>query len=490
MLSCSQPRPLSELLVRSAAEGQYEVYKVDSEFPFQFTSETIGTFNKKLELNPGKYLILADCSSKTLTLKPRELTKLVTHQIIFNPPSSPNRNDQFSIQCDRYSETQSRQSHKKKFELNILPGSRDLLVGMVPFTLQSDKMNDHKTPHVISYDISSIMVESFKSMKPGTRYFISPDNGLIAVTAEQHFGHKQYLLPGTYTVEVNGTRNTFKLAPREEKVISPAFLRVSAHKDANLHLSSQIQGKPLYAELNQEHHIDINETYPVMPGKATIRLSNSREIISTYLTEKQLTEEHIRSLIVNSDCSPWDWTCIGRTTVFLFPDKKAYPTVKGVTDVPMLFFTRSAWISLQGTKDVKRMVHKDKQHSSFDIGQAHFMPKQIHRNNLMTDLVRIESIGAQSKGQSLDLNLKNKDIFPLITGNYHLGQYASSLNTEHNRFKKVKVFTITKNHITQVPYNVYSPDAKKTKSLSRPQKNHGTSHRHLSTRQIISGQFF
>ena len=485
---CSPLGPNGSLLVKSASEGQYEVYKVDSEFPFQFTSETIGTFNKELSLAAGQYLILADCSSKTLVIRPHKKQTLVTHNIHFEPPAKPGPNDKFSIQCDRYSQTQSRQSHMGQFVFNVLAGKRDLLVGMVPFKLNGPKMLDEKTPHKINYKLSSIQVESFPNMKPGTRYFVSPENALIAVTAQQRFGHKQFLLPGVYTIEVNGTKSRNLLKAGEETIISPAFLTILAHKKADLSLSSHIRGEPLYAELNDTHHIDINETYPVMPGQAKIRLSHSSEYQKVKLVENQLAEVKVRSVIVHSDCSPWDWTCIGRTSVFLFSKDKPYPTVKGVMDVPLLFFTKDAWVSLLGTRDIKRKIPDDLWHSSFYVGKAVFKPQPVYRKQKLTDLARIETSNEESKGQSLDLNLKVKESQHLITGTYQLGQYATIQVGEGTRERKVKNFRIRRNRVTNVPFSVYHTEPNKSKAAIP--KSTQTQARRGSDYQMITGEMF
>lgn len=492
LTSCRSPLPTGTLYVQSKFPGTYEVYKIDSEFPFQYTSEKIGNFNEQMQLNPGQYLILADCSSETRIIRPGQETKLVVHHIQFSTPSPPKPGDQFSIQCDRYSETQSRQSHQGTYALNILPGYRDILVGMVPLKIRAASLLNSASPKSIQYQLSSVMIESLEKIPSGTRYFISPKEALIALTTDQEFGQKQFLLPGNYIVEVNGTRSLISLKPGEEKTIAPAFLKISVAPKTDLSLSQKVRGIPLFGILNDNHHIDLNETYPVMPGKAEVRLTNSKEVKIITLVEKQLTELNLRTVLVRSNCSPWDFTCIGRIKVFIHTTDKSYPIATGVTDVPIIFFADKASVSLQGTKDIKHTIADSVSSQEFHIGSANFVPRHLHNVTWHTDLVRIEAGGEKSTGNSLDLSLTTSERVFLITGRYSLGQYSSNINPDIDRNQKTTIFSVYPNFETNIKFTVYTSDPKLLTTPQQHVKKNQTDflNSNGSQHQIISGKIF
>lgn len=489
-LSCRNHGQYGLLKVKAPESGQYEIYKIDSEHPLQFTSEKIGVFNETLELEPGHYLIMADCSSETLIINPDEFKTLVAHKVAFTPPTASKPSDLFSIQCDRHVETQSRQSHTGRFDLFILSGDRELLVGTVPFRPIKLAKN-RNTPKVFRYSLSSIMVQSFPNMKPGTRYFVSPKDGLISVTQNQRFGYRLFLLPGSYTVEVNGTQAEVKLKPLKQKIVYPSFLRLSVSSDVDLFQSSQIRGTPLHAELNNQHHIDLNETYPVIPGHAHIRLSNSGDYHPITLKEKELTAVQVRSLIVNGDCPAWDWTCLGRLNVYLFSADKPYPIASGVTDVPILFLQDKVSVSLEGTKDIKRTIPDHIRDSELNLARIHVTPRPVFKNGHLTDLVRIETDGETTTGQSFDFNLKVPESIALIEGDYILGQYETIKYSEGERKKTAQAIRVRRNRILKIRYNVVLPDMKSYKKQSQNHQNHKSRERQeISIRQLIPNRFY
>ena len=132
---CSRETLGGSLTVRYASEGTYEIYKIASETPLQFVSETRSKFNERVLLMPGSYMVLADCSSELVNIYPGSDVNLVAHQINFVPLQPTETNDKFSIQCIRSERTRSRQNLVNQFALAILAGQRDLLVGMTPLRL-------------------------------------------------------------------------------------------------------------------------------------------------------------------------------------------------------------------------------------------------------------------------------------------------------------------------------------------------------------------
>lgn len=453
----SEHEPMGSLRVVAPTEGTYEVYRIESEVPLQFVSEQIGKFNEDLPLVPGSYLILADCSSKTVIITPEKTETVVSHEVSFVPPHPPKETDKFSIQCNRYAETRSRQHLTNRYTLHVLEGKRDLLVGMVPMVI--DFPAEGNQPRKLSYNLSALQVSSYENMKLKTSFFVSPVGGMIAITEPQEFGQWQFLLPGSYHIEVNGTKMDVALKENEVRTITPAFLRVSAPPHIDLELSSQIRGNPIYVQLNQDHWLDLGEVYPVLPGTVSLRLNGSSEPHTLNLEEGQLVESTTRSVIVSSDCSPWEWACLGNTPIYLYEPGKLYPFAEGVTDVPILFFQDAEiLVSVQGSRGLFYKVGAKQQTTSLQLGKVRFIPTPTAKGGAITDLARLEATGAPVAGESLDVIFDRETEMPVIAGTYFFAQYIASNDSDRRR--KRDYVTVRPHRTVEIPFTVFVAEKK------------------------------
>ena len=460
-LSCDTKAPEGSIFIAAPGPGTYEVYRIASETPLQFVSEQIGHFNRDLALPVGSYLILADCSHQQVTIRPNKQERLVAHQVKFIPPFKPHKDDIFSIQCDRYAKTRSKQNLRNRFQLNILDGHRELLVSMVPFELDIPKGDKNsKTPQSFAYNLSAVQLKSYENMDPTNRYFVSPADGLISVTKDQSFGRWQFLLPGRYNIEVNGTRSTVILEAGQTESISPAYLKVTADPSVDLDLSSTLLGTPLYVELNDGHWLDLNRTYPLLPGKAHIKLNGSYKNHEVELESDKLVEKFARSVVVSFDCPPWEWTCFGNHKVYLYNKEKAYPFAEGISDIPILFFEEDVWVSIQGSRDIRYQLKEGKNNFTLAVGEVTFKPSYQYRPNQLTDLSRVEAIQIPYEGHTLDLPNDRDVTIPLIAGSYHLAQYTSVYNTDYERRQQKRWFHIKAHEKIDIRYQVLVQEKK------------------------------
>lgn len=99
--ACDKAHLTGSLTVRYLDQGTFEIYKIASEQPLQFVSETSSKFNERISLTPGSYMVLADCSSEVVNIYPGSDVTLVAHRVNFLPLQPPSDQDKFSIQCVR-----------------------------------------------------------------------------------------------------------------------------------------------------------------------------------------------------------------------------------------------------------------------------------------------------------------------------------------------------------------------------------------------------
>jgi hypothetical protein len=468
--SCRYKSSKGYIEVLAPKDGVFEIYRIASQKPLQFVSEQIGHFNQKVELTPGNYLILADCSSKSVVVYPNATKKLVAHQVEFIPPFPPDPNDRFSIQCNRYSQTRSRQHFSNKYSLTVLHGKRELLVGMVPWQIDFEAMDSGESSKTVQYKLSALQVAAFEGMELKTNYYVSPSNGLISITESQEFGRWEMLLPGKYVVEANGTKLNVELNEAEQRVIHPAFLSINVSNDVSLDLSSQITGSPSYVELNNHHWLDLKKRYPLLPGTIKLRLNGSVADKEYELVEGQELNILARSVTVESDCAPWEWSCLGNRQVYLYTNGSSSPFAQGVTDVPLLFLEEDVWLELQGSRNIKYHLPAG-QKLNLAMGSVKFVPKPVHIAGQMTDLARVETVGGSFEGASLDLQLDRVVVVPLIVGHYAFAEYVSLADGQ--RIKSSRAIKIQKGESTEINYSVLLSEKKlqQAKKVAMETKN-------------------
>jgi hypothetical protein len=279
---------------------------------------------------------------------------------------------------------------------------------------------------------------------------------------------------------------TVDLKEGETQVIDPAFVQVSVDPSVSLELSSSLLGTPLYVELNKSHWLDLNRTYPVLPGKATLKLNGSQSEYNIELTSGTLLEKKTRSLIVSFDCSPWEWSCLGKHKIYLYNTDKAYHFTEGVSDVPILFFEEDVWVSIQGSRDIRYQLDPKKRNFKLKVGEVIFKPQYVVRANHLTDLSRVEAVKQPYSGHTLDIPIERDVKIPLIAGAYHLAQYTSIYNNEYERKSSKRWFHVKAFETLELNYQIIVKE-EKINSLKKSLEKYRQRHRKKT--QVIARQF-
>lgn len=469
ILSCDNKLPKGSIKVLSKGLGTFEVYKVGKEEPFQLNSEFVGNFNEELKLSPGLYLILADCSSELVVVLPNTNKILTTHKVSFRTPTIPKSGDKFSILCSRHPKSKSNQILNNKFDLNILSGVRELLVGMNPLKL--DLRDESKGSIEKEFILSAFKVESLDQMKKEPKYFISPIGGLISITEYQNFGNNMFLLPGKYKIQVNGSQMNIELKNGEVREVKPSFIRVEAPSEVQFDLASKITGEPLYIELNEGHRLDYNETYAVLPSTINLRLSSSKDYKSYEVSSEETKIIKVNGLLVDFGCSEFEWSCIGKRNVFLYRDKEDSFFAEGKTDSPVLFTDEEIWIDIEGSRNIRKKITTKNNFQILDVGMVSVRPRPSVKKGIYTDLLRVEVDGELLDGHSIDLSLQSDSQIPLLVGKYKLAHYVSFVDDDHGeRMDHKSSISIKKNSEKSHALTVYLKDSKYKKYLERVEK--------------------
>ena len=455
--SCNEKTTLGYLEVNAPSYGSYEIYKFELGANRSLVSEQSGVFNEKIPLAPGNYLVLADCSSESIIIHPHKTKSLTAHQVDFTPPFIPHAGDSFSIQCSRSNDIKSRQQFSNKYSFNVLHGNRDLLVSLVPFNINSNLFEDPQVPQKISYQLSAVQVEQFADGKATNSYFISPLNELVSVTKSLQLGNWEFLLPGKYTLELNGTELPIVIGDNESKVVKPASIEVETSQNTDLSKAADIQGAPQLVEINEGHWLNFNETYPILPGTFVVQIKGSARQVTYEITEGEKKVFQTKSVIINQGCSPWEWTCLGQRDVMLYEDGHAYPFVENVTDVPVLYIDDGApiWVGVGGSRDIRYKLPEKAKSKSLNVGYINLIPIPELRPGQRTDLMRVEANKLPFEGVSLDLNLEKPTKMPLIGGWYYLSHYVSLSISEGERRLSKRGFKVVPGETIDIEFKVF-----------------------------------
>jgi hypothetical protein len=481
------------LTVQASSEGRYDVFKIANDKPLQLVSEIVGSFNVPIGLDPGRYLVLADCSSETIVVKSGRDVKLIADEVNFNPPKDIQQHDEsFIIQCTRHEETQTRQRLANQFRLNVLRGEWDILTGMTSFRVSAvDKAKHPDEPMKTSFDLAALRVSSFENARAGTRYFVSPVESLVSLTESQVLGDWLFLLPGKYSVELNGSATQVDLTENHIQSLMPAFLRVEAPAEADLSLGPSIQGNSISVEINGGHWLSLNETYPVLPGAAKLRLLGSDTEHDVSLVSGQLNEQKVRSILVSLHCPPWDWGCLGSRRIFLYTKDAHYPFAQGITDVPLLFFDTEAWITVEGSREIRFEIPRNQLHFTAKTSTVRINPVQEFKPGLITDLVRVESMGNQFVGNTLDLSVEESSTLYLLPGSYQLIQYTMSTTVDGERRKQTRRLDVHEDRHLDLQITVHMSEKRMknlTKKLIPSELSKRLARRRLNTQKYRGGR--
>ena len=118
--SCAKKTSPGFLTIHSASAGEpsdtsenpVEIFRISgSDKEFALIGEIVGNVNEKVDLTPGTYLVMADCSHELIVVRPNEHIELNLAKVRFIPPPVKLKERAFSVQCDRFKASIFRQSH-------------------------------------------------------------------------------------------------------------------------------------------------------------------------------------------------------------------------------------------------------------------------------------------------------------------------------------------------------------------------------------------
>ncbi len=424
---CRREQAVGRLYIEAPQAGHFDIYKLtdksdlDDNANMEWVAEVPGVFNESMELAPGSYLISADCSAKNVMIYPKQDLHLSVDSVDFKPARPPQPTDRFSIECVQQSSIQMTQVIKNRFRLFMFAGNHSLLVNQVS---QQINIDESREPQQLEIALSALNVarHAQQTNPKAAMYFVSNFKEQIGLTTAQEQGYWQHLLPGRYSIEMNATRITMDLVAGQELVVKPALLKFSVPEDVDLEKAETVLRSPLYVDLNDGHFLSYNTSYPILAGKFSFRPSQYLRDRQAEVQAAEVKEIPLKSIEVDSNCSPWDYSCIGAYDIHLFEESEIYPLVKAVSGVPIIYLDEPLQFAVQGSSRIKVPV-TDKR--AYNIGRIIIRPSAIAEEKYATDLIRVENQDSKGTAFTNDLAFDRENVLILPEGHYYLANYVT-----------------------------------------------------------------
>jgi hypothetical protein len=203
-----------------------------------------------------------------------------------------------------------------------------------------------------------------------------------------------------------------------------------------------VLGKPLALRINQDHLMPVNQLYPLLPGKATLRIEDSSYEYQINVETGKATVALLNAVKVEVGCPPWDWSCLGAREIQLFENGEYYPFVETLTDIPVVYFKRNISVGITGSRELKYQIPEEVRYTSLQVGIVEIEPELRFSPGRVTDLVRIEPSSPQLDGVSMDIPSDRPTRLYLFAGNYKLAHYVSASNYEGDRVASYRLITV------------------------------------------------
>jgi hypothetical protein len=475
----SLPTPKGLLHVKARQKGTFEIYRIFEDANTQFISKELGEFNKDIYLEEGSYLIFADCSHDKITIKNKESVIRTAHTVSFTPPMPSSKNDLFSVQCSRYEKNFYRQLLSDRFEFTILDGPTEMLVGMVPlFIHPTENSND---PQILEFPLGMIQFTPPRSDLPSYQdspYFVSPQSDHLAITQPQNINQKQYVLPGTYQLWLNGSNQEVLIKPGDIHHVTPGYIHLKTPPGLDLTEYTKIKGNPLSYEINHGYKFFYNVTYPLLSGPAKIRLSGSNKPDEIQISPGEIQEISLRGVRVDMGCSVHEWECLGKKGILLYSKDEIYPYMESFSDVPIFFPKREDLVSIEGAKGLKLLMGFGTDEILLKAGKVLIKPKPILKHGYLTDLVRMEPGQTHITGFSDDIPVEHPTTLTLLVGHYNLSRYTAVGESDRFITKQPIIIKPGETLVVELPY--YVSESKFLKLTQHPPKIPFSPKKHLS----------
>ena len=197
-ISCTpSSKNYGELIVKAKTQGTYYIVPARYQSIISAVSKKEVSFNKIILLPPGKYIIISNCSHRLVEIKLKHRSTFFTNYVLIDTYDRFEPEDKLPVNCSI--------KELDNYTVNLKPNTAiHLFEGKYSFNFLLKQIDLELS---LQSPVKRIFTNyiSFNSSQPSRdKFFVYlPENP--NQTIHQFIGHKLYLLPETYIVELNSS---------------------------------------------------------------------------------------------------------------------------------------------------------------------------------------------------------------------------------------------------------------------------------------------
>jgi hypothetical protein len=461
LLGCPASRNSNQIVVITGEiQRDAFIYKVpnpnepdpDSFIPLQKLQ-----VGKSVELPPGNYFVATECSGFSFKHGKDSPTKIVMSKVLLSRQPSPENPDDpeepLLLECtDPVDGQYSRWTDRTQFA--VFPGSTSFSLTKKLFSVTSS--TNESQVHILP--LAPVMVSGGPN-SPKDKYFVLPeqkaspaDSFVISAPA----GKRVWVPPGTFVIEINGTRRKVTVEKDIENEILAGTLRIEMPSAFSPASRANAGGQPVFAYIDDGVLFNLNTDYLLMPGEYTLNIEGS-EIKRTVMIEPHKSSLlQTRVAQIDAPPCPTGMTCRTPQKITVHREKRPFSMLYVNPGVPFLVFDDVYEYGVDGTRGVFR---------SLPLGTTTLRKEKLARlkieweilpasGKVRTDLVRVEAKGDPNFGRSLDLLFSKPDEIYLPPGNYALTYFVGDPSNERPKTRIDLHLAEGETHKTTVPLYV------------------------------------
>ena len=412
----------------------------------------------RIFLKPGHYILANECSFYEFDHSLHKETVVNLGKVVIQPKhlAEPLDGTHFTLltSCrDPIDQQVHIWTHRTEFD--ILPGKNSFLVSgqEVSFEFLSDNQFLKKLEtYPVSLKIPQEVSQDSFFVLPYSKDVILPQNAPVISSAP--LNGAVWLLPGSYMIEVNGSKRLFKIkeSAKEQLSFDLGVLHVAEPKNFPMQERLSQGGRPIYVYLDQSVLFDLNTNYSVFPGSYKISLEGtdiSKELSVEKGNVKRVQTQGAR--VLASSCEEVE--CYSVPGINLFETGKPSPSAKVKVNVPFIVFEQSYSYGVEGVRGVTKPL-KTTFSGMVDNYVVRLKMNWEYKESLTkirTEIVRLESRGGGVAGKSLDLLFSKPAEIYIPTADYTLTYFVVDKNLDKvkmrqdlslNNHNEVKEFSI------------------------------------------------
>jgi hypothetical protein len=350
-------------------------------------------------------------------------------------PPAKGQNSRFSVHtmCVDPLDGQRNEWNNRR-EFNLLPGTTEIRVGgrLIKFE------NHGETSEKYSVDLYPLsLVSDFKNIE--ARFYLTPEekeqkseNSVIGISANG----TTWLIPGDYSLEVNGTHRRIAIEKDALTEVSVGVLRVEMPKNFPIEDRLKAGGQPVFVYLDTGALLNLDTDYLVFPGSYTVSIEGSevQDVFTVEAGEKTVVKT-FAARIDSPECTASATGCKSAPRITIHRDQKPYALMLVEPKLPFLLLEGTYEYGVEGMRGIKKNLQR-KSDSLAGESLARVRIKWDVRptqGRNRTDLVRLESRGSNVFGRSLDLLFHKPEEIYVPSGSYDLTYFVGDPLLERSK---------------------------------------------------------